>query len=254
MPHTTSRLPRSFVAGLVALGMGGCVSVPRVEMDKASSARIAKVALLKVAPAPSPTVTNTGGAAVAFGLVGALVQVGVNSSHGKIYATAVGERTATLAPDMMAALADALAQGGYEVVTPETEIIVAEGGDDVDLSSVQTDADAILAVWFTRVGYVSPPGSTSYQPWVVVKARMVDARSRGDLYFKTFSAGYDMRVSNSVYIEGGERFRYGSFDDLMARATGSVDGLFSATRAIATHVSADLARGETSPESTARQQ
>jgi hypothetical protein len=83
---------------------------------------------------------------------------------------------------------------------------------------------------------------------------MVDARSRGDLYVKTFGAGSDMRVRNSVYIAGGERFRYGSFEDLMERASGSVDGLFSATRAIATHVTADLARSEASPESTARLQ
>jgi hypothetical protein len=237
-----SRSTSCFAAGLLTFSLAACASVPRIEMDAASSVRIQKIALLKVPPAPSPTVTNSGGAAGMFGAFGALVQVGMNASNGSAYADAVADGTRKLAPGITGSLAEVLARDGYQVVIPEQEPTVANSGDTVDLSSIQTDADAILAVWFTQVGYVSPPRSPYYQPFVVVKARMIDARSRGDLYFKTFSSGYDVDVKNSVYILTGGGYRYGTFQELMGSAAESFQGLVDATETVAVHVGADLRR------------
>ncbi len=232
MPQLT-RPGRSWIAGgLLAALTSGCASVPRIELDGRSSARIGKIALLKVAAVPSPTVANSGGAAAALGLVGAVAQAAVDANHGLTYASAFGARTAALAPATTEALADALSKDGYEVVTLQEEAKVAGDGDDVDLSAVRTDADAILAVWFTTVGYVSPPRSPAYQPVVVMKARMIDARSRGDLWFKTYIGGYDMRVNDAVYVPSGQQYRYDSFDVLMDAGAESVEGMVDVIEAI----------------------
>ncbi len=222
--------------------IAGCASVPKIEMDRSTAARIEKVAIVKVPQAPSPNVTNSGGAAGLFGIVGALAVLSVNASHGGAYAAAVADRSAALAPETTAALADALGKGGYLVVAAEGEPRVLSGGDDVDVSDVATGGDAILAVWFTSVGYYSPPQAPFYQPCVIAKAKLVDARSRGDLYFKTFSAGCEPTAKNAVHVAGGERYRCGSFDELMASTQESADGLASATLAIVSHIQEDLAR------------
>jgi hypothetical protein len=239
---SSRRMLRVFPAALLACVTAACSSVPRIEMDRSSAPRIEKLALVNVPRAPAPNVTNSGGAAGAFGHVGALAVVSVNASHGKTYAAAVADRSAALAPETTTALADSLAKVGYLVTPAEGEAKVISDGEDVDVSGVATPGDAILAVWFTSVGYYSPPRVSFYQPCVVAKAKLIDARSRGALYFKTFSVGCELAARNAVHIPGGEHYRYGSFDELMASTQESANGIESATQAVVSHIRDDLAR------------
>jgi hypothetical protein len=123
---------RCLAAGLLAASIAGCASVPRIELSRASSARIQKVTLVTVAQMPSPTVPDDfayihGG----MGLLGRLHQA--NESNSAKYADAVRERTAALAPGMEAALAAALADAGYQVDVRGEESVVRTDDDTVDV-------------------------------------------------------------------------------------------------------------------------
>lgn len=116
----------------------------------------------------------------------------------------------------------------------------AAGGNGDGYSGVHVDADAILSVWFGVVGYVSGPYSGHYEPSMLVKARLLDAKTKKDLYFKTFCVGYKMKIENAVMLPADTRFRFGSFDDLIARADDAVAGVVSCEDLTASRIGSDL--------------
>jgi hypothetical protein len=116
---------------------------------------------------------------------------------------------------------------------------LAADGKSADYTSIKTDADSILHVWFTSFGYVSPPESSDFIPWVVVRARLIDAKTKQDMYFKTFACGWDVK-NNSVHVVSDEVYRYGSFDALNAAFNQSVQGIKSCETAIVANITKDL--------------
>jgi hypothetical protein len=77
---------------------------------------------------------------------------------------------------------------------------------------------------------------------VVIKARLLDARTKQDIYFKTFCVGYKMKVENAVQLPADPKYRFNSFDDLMAHVDGAVDGLVDCEKIAAMRMGSDLAR------------
>ena len=230
------------VAALVSVAMAGCASVPNIEMLHASAAPIKRIALLQtLSPVPQRVlVMNMGGAAMAFGAVGGLIQGGVNADHSKQFAAILAKRPA-LSEEMMADVERSLKAVGYDVmvVRDQAPKQAADGKGD-DYSGVHVDADAILSVWFGVVGYVSGGFSVHYEPSVLVKARLLDAKTKKDIYFKTFCVGYKMKIENAVMLPADTRFRFGSFDDLMAHADEAVAGLVSCEELTANRIGWDL--------------
>lgn len=226
------------------LSLTGCVTIPKVEMAQGSAKSIKTVALLRVTEPNSEVVMNMGGGAAAFGLVGGLIQGGVNDSHAKSYSKLVADAKIEFSPTMVQAITDALKAGGYDVVyLADQKPTLASDGKTDDFSGIHTDADAILEVWFTTVGYVSPPSKTAFEPWVAAKVRLLDAKSKKDLYYKTFFAGFeDKMVKNIVYVPVDAKYQYKSFDMLTSAFGESVQGLKDSEGAIATYVGKDMAQ------------
>lgn len=80
---------------------------------------------------------------------GGLVQAGLNDTHTKAYTQIVKERQIVFAPLLEKELTRELESAGYHVVYSEERPIVKEDNRTVAYSAIQTDADAILHVWFT---------------------------------------------------------------------------------------------------------
>ena len=137
----------------------------------------------------------------------------------------------------------ALKQDGFDVilVRDQKPVPSADGKTD-DYSDVHVDADAILSVWTASFGYVSPPNSTHYEPSGVVRVRMLDAKTKADIYFKTFVIGWKLPMKQSVYLETDERYRYKSIDAFVSsRGWRALRGLLEAESLVAQRVQADLA-------------
>lgn len=231
---------RCLLAVLLASSLLGCVSVPKVELQRRSS--IKTVTLLKIPEPAIQPVMNIGGPSGAFGLVGGLVQAGLNDTHTKAYTQLVKERQIVFAPLLEQELTRQLNSAGYQVVYSEERPIVKEDNRTVDYSAIHTDADAILHVWFTTIGYMSPPSKVSFQPWVDVRVRVLDPKSKSDLYFKTFACGYELRAENVVYVQAGLQYEYDSFENLTSNFDGSVAGLILCEHSIASLVGVDFAK------------
>jgi hypothetical protein len=225
------------------LALCGCVSVPNVDASKSSVAQMKRITVLAVREPPVVQVVNIGGAAGAFGVIGGLIQGSANADHSKAFLAAMVQRKVSLREPLLAAVESSLRQDGFDVSVDQTQWPkkTADGKSD-DYSALHVDSDAILIVWFSVVGYMSPPNSTHYVPWVVIKARLLDARTKQDIYFKTFCVGYKMKVENAVQLPADPKYRFNSFDDLMAHVDGAVDGLVDCEKIAAMRMGSDLAR------------
>lgn len=233
------------ISCVLLLGLAGCVTIPKTEMNHQSAKSIKTVALLDVAEPKAEVVMNMGGGAAAFGLIGGLIQGGVNADHGKAYSKLVAAGQVQFSPTMIKSITDELNADGYHVVyLADQRPKLASDGKSDDFSNVHTDADAILEVWFTTLGYVSPPSKSAFEPWVAVKVRMLDSKSRKDLYFKTFFGGFkDKMIKNIVYVPADAKYQYKTFDMLTSSFADSVRGLQETEGAVASQVGRDLARG-----------
>jgi hypothetical protein len=58
----------------------------------------------------------------------------------------------------------------------------------------------MFAVWIGHSCYVSQPYSLDFEPWVLVSARALDARTKRDVCWKTFSVGYNMKIKQVTHL------------------------------------------------------
>lgn len=225
-----------------AVLLSGCASLPKTELDSANRQRLKSIALLQVTEPAGESVVNLGGAAAGFGLIGGLVQAGINTSHTNTYTKQIADKQVLFAPVVVDGITQKLSASGYVVVDlHDQKPKVASDGKSDDYSAIQTDADGILNVWFTSFGYVSPPETGDFIPWVVVRARLVDAKTKQDMYFKTFACGWDIK-GNSVHVISEPTYRYGSFDALTSAADQSVQGIKDCETSIVGTIMQDFER------------
>ena len=231
-------MQRALLLVLGSAVLVGCVTVPKVEYARGGAR---SVALLSIVEPMSYPVMNIGGPSGMFGLVGGLVQAGLNDAHTKSYTALLQGRRVAFASTLESDVAATLEATGQSVLRLDARPAVGADGRTVDYASVRTDADAIVHVWFTTVGYLSPPRSASFQPWVGVRVRMLDARSRQDLYFKTFACGYVPRAENVVVVvPPGGLVEYDTFDKLVGDLDGSIAALDACRREVVAQVRRDI--------------
>ncbi|KWO77626.1 hypothetical protein [Burkholderia ubonensis] len=236
--------------GLLVTLLSGCVNLPQTNLNADNRQKLHSIAVLEVNEPKAVGVVNIGGAAGAFGLIGGLAQAAVNASHTSTYTKRVASDKIVFAPVVADSVIGHLTENGYQVVKLDGQKVkLADDGKSDDYSGIQTDADAIMNVWFTSFGYISPPDKTDFIPSVVVRARMLDAKTKQDIYFKTFACGYDIR-SNSVHVDSDVAYSYGSFGDLEKSFDKSVEGIKSCEKSIAAMIGQDLVRAPMTPATT----
>jgi hypothetical protein len=224
-----------------ALALCGCVSVPNVDANKEAVNQTKRITLLAIPEPANIQLMNLGGAAGAFGAIGGLVQGVSNADHTKAFVASLADHKISFNTPLIDALEGTLRRDGFEVSVDKTQRPkrAADGKGD-DYSDIRVDSDAILIVWFNVVGYMSPPSSMHYEPWVIIKARLIDAKTKQDIYFKTFCLGYQTKVENAVFIPADPKYRYRSYDDLMENFSHAVDGILSCELLAARQVGDDL--------------
>lgn len=220
----------------------GCASLPKTDLAASNREKLHSIAMLDVTEPRGESVVNFGGAAGAFGLIGALVQGGINANHTSTYTQRVASEKIAFAPVVNDGLTTRLSSNGYEIVPlHDQHAKLSSDGKSDDFSDVKTNADAILSVWITSFGYVSPPESSDFIPWVVVRARLLDSTSKQDMYFKTFACGWDIKA-NSVHVEADAKYHYGSFGTLIDQFDQSVAGLKDCEQAVVVAIGQDLTK------------
>jgi hypothetical protein len=237
------RLSNSALAGLtIATLLAGCTSLPKTDLAAGNREKLHTIAILDVKEPRGESVVNFGGAAGAFGLIGGLVQAGVNSNHTSTYTQQVASQKIFFAPVVSDGLTTRLASNGYTIVAlHDQHVKTSSDGKSDDFSDIKTDADAILSVWITSFGYASPSETSDFIPWVVVRARLLDSKSKADMYYKTFACGWDIKA-NSIHLQAEAKYHYGSFATLIDHFDDSVSGLKDCEQAVVAAIGQDLTK------------
>jgi hypothetical protein len=241
--------------------LSGCASLPNTGLDTSNQQKIQSITILPVV-APGHISVENMGIAGGFGLVGGLIQESINKSHADDYSTHVADSKINFATIIKDRTSEVLSAGGYKVSSSpaeqgseinykELDAIPSAGGmgryaDPVDYTKIQTNADATLSIWFTSIGYVSLVQTIHFTPLVGVRVRLVDARTKQELYFKTFSCGWDVQ-RGTVYVPADKKYSYLTFDELGNRDFDqSIEGLENCEDKIASLIGQDLSAGRTS--------
>ncbi len=225
----------TFVLSIVALT--GCISIPRQEFVKSANENIKKIAIIQAEPSEL-RVVNFGGASGAFGLIGAAIAAADQESKSSDFTREMSRQNLTMGKQLGQTVEAQLRTYGYDVtlLSNQRPVVIDEAESQFDYSKITTDADAILHVWFAGVGYVSPPDSTQYIPQVGVRARLVSAKTRTQLFYQAFMYGWKVNIENMAYVPADAKYAYDDFDALMSRSSEAAEGLQNATSAISMRI------------------
>lgn len=239
-----SKATQYAAACLLAALLSGCATAPKTDLSAENRNRLHSIVVLEVDEPKEVSVIDDGSVATAFALIGGLVQAGINKSHTDTYMQEIASKGLTFAPIIAHGISDRLAADGYQVAKLDGQSVALDQTDKPEAyAGVHTDADAIMNVWFTTFGYRSPPNKVDFIPWVTIRAQLLDAKTKQDIYAKTFVCGDHFTIiKNSIHIESGEVYGYGDFADLMENFNQSIDGLKACEKSIVDLIGKDLAR------------
>lgn len=216
----------------------GC-SLPRVALDQSSASRIKTIGMPEIRQPMRINVENLGGAGGAFGLVGGLVQAAVSGNHSQAFRDSLSKRKVPVTAHLRDSIENEL-KAQYKVRFLEGQIVRQGNDAKGDYAEVKTDANAILNVWITQFGYISPPSLPEYVPFVVVRVRLLDNTTRQELHFKTYTCGYEIQKGDPDFISSS--YHYPSFGELMTSFDEASQGLLACETGIARLIGQDLKR------------
>jgi len=221
--------------------ISGCVSIPQQKFDKKSYSNIKTIALLDI-PNPSDyIVMNTGGVDMLFGAIGGLVGGIDGVSKSERLTQSMVKEDLKLGDELLSRLKESLTAMGYKVIVLDGIRPEIDDKDMADYSKIQTEADAILDVWYVITGYLSSGSFSDYKPWVRVSSRMVSTSDKSPLYFQIFSYGTDFATDdNIIHFQDNKVHAYRSFDALIENKTDAKKGLLLSVPVISEGIASQL--------------
>jgi hypothetical protein len=215
----------------------GCISFPKQAFDKHAHPGVKSIALLEVTPPATLAVANLGGVGSSFGLIGASIDSAEQERKTNDFNSVVEQGRREFGPRMQDALKLGLERNGYSVTVLSGVHPVRDGEDDqdADYSAIATDADVILDVYYVRASYLAP--GADYLPWLMVGARLIDARTKARVYAQQYGYGNAVgAIDNVEHIPSDPKFKYDSADALQARAPEAIGGLHAGIGLIAQRI------------------
>lgn len=233
------RLLRHALALVTIWSATACATFPKQAFDKRANAGLRTIAILE-APAPETlVVSNVGGVASGFGLLGAAIEESEEARKSRLFNQAVLRQRETLGQRLNDALASALRQAGYQVSLVSHRYLVArDDAEAPDYSDVDTDAEALLDAHYERAGYVAL--GSDYLPWFLISARLIRVRGQQRLYAKQLSYGAAIRERDVEHFPSDPKYRYASFDSLSEHAEEAAQGLAAGIPLVASRIAGDL--------------
>jgi hypothetical protein len=142
-----------------------------------------------------------------------------NHSKAQRFNAAVDPSKAAMGDILTQVVEQHLREQGFEVQVIRDLVRSAKDPDDIDEEklALTVDADAMVHVWVAEVGMYSGPFSMKYIPRVNLGGKMwVKNRDVNNLFWDEVDYGVDAKEGKPLEIVADERYRWGSFDELMS--------------------------------------
>jgi hypothetical protein len=221
------------MAALVAVVLSACQTMEQVPYDRASAGNIKTINVITPKAPDRPAVVLASTVGQSFGLVGALIDAGMQSSRESDFETAMKTQNFIGNDAFVRHLDGALTSGGYapahSSVKRETQGFLKAYPKGAD---VQGDAHLDVVMHY---GYIASGMSTPYRPFVSVNVKLVRASDSALLMQKSiFYNPLNGAPENTVTIAPDPTYEFTDFDALTADPAKAAKGLDTAIAQVAT--------------------
>lgn len=238
------RVSVKFLASLAAVALLAGCAAPVPKIDAAPSA-IASVKTIAVIRSPEPntyTVMNFGHPGFALGAIGGAMVASDQQSKQERLTKAIKEKSpAPMSTALAESIASQLARSGFEVKVQDGPwYLKADGNYRIEFEKIQSDADAVLVVEPTMVGFIATSALSDYTPTLRAVATLVGRDRKQELYRGYHATGW------LPYQEGWRtrpaKAGFPNFDQLMADPAKTAGALSEAAAQLGETVAEDLKR------------
>jgi hypothetical protein len=220
------------VAALVAIALSACETLKQVPYDRASAGEIKTINIVTPSAPKRPGVVLAATVGQSFGLIGALVDAGMQSNRESDFEEMMKSKNFVADQAFMTHLDGALTAGGYTpahstVARPKSDFLKAYSAS----GDVKPDAHLDVVMYY---GYIASGMSTPYRPFVSVNAKMVRASDNALLMQKSiFYNPLNGAPEQTVTIAPDPAYEFADFDALKADPDRAAKGLDAAIAQVA---------------------
>jgi hypothetical protein len=222
------QIVKRLVAAAATCVLAGCASQPEIPFDKAANANVHTIGILTPAMPEKPEIWLASDVGQSFGLVGALVDVGMQEARDKAVWASLSDQHMAPRDDFMQALEASLKAQGYD-----TKTVAVTRKDSGYMKTYpaasETGADAYLDVAVANYGYVAAGigESTPYRPFVYLNCKLVRA-SDGSVLMED-SIFYDpvapFGQGKNVTVSPDPAYSFVNFDTMKSQPKQTAGGL-----------------------------
>jgi hypothetical protein len=221
------------MAALVAVVLSACQTMEQVPYDRASAGNIKTINIVTPKAPDRPAVVLAATVGQSFGLIGALIDAGMQSNREGDFEAAMKTQNFVGNDAFMRHLDGALTSGGY---TPAHYSVKREKQGFLKAypkgTDVQGDAHLDIVMYY---GYIASGMATPYRPFVSVNAKLVRASDNALLMQKSvFYNPLNGAPENTVTIAPDPAYEFADFDALTADPAKAAKGLDTAIEQVAT--------------------
>ena len=217
------------LAMAAALLVGACAA-PEIPFDRTRGNDIKTIGVVTPKFPNGAVVVLASTVGQSFGLVGALIDAGMEASRESRFKTILEQQSFSEQDVFLAKLTSSLQAEGYTVAT----VAIQRQGTTFQASypiGAEPKVDAYLDLIVTGYGYIAAGigNSTPYRPICQVSARLVSAKDSSVLMQDLVTYNPYGSTERMVTIAPDPTVQYTTFDQLAADPVGSAKGLQSAT-------------------------
>ena len=232
-------------AGLCALVLSGCVTMPEQQAYNREVHPIKTVAVLETTPVKT-SVFMLNHPGVSFGLIGGLVAAADQSSKESKFHATLEQAGFEPLPYFRERLSLHMAERGYVLVWPESQVEKKKSNRGSfglrKAYGTNSTGDAQLDINFGFVGYAAAGAGdgSPYRPTVTMAARLISPDGKQNYYTDYYAYNNVFNLTKAVVIDGGAEHVYPGFDELHASGVESVEGLKEAIDAVAAKIAQQI--------------
>jgi hypothetical protein len=216
---------------LISCFLAACQTLPQVPYDRAAAGNVKTIAVITPGTPDRPHVVLASTVGQSFGLIGALIDAGMQDSRESKFQAVVAQRNFKGQDAMIKQLDAALVADGYTPV--DTTVTRAGQGFAKDYQQAPGSTDAYIDV-VMNYGYYAAGLSTPYRPFVFVDVKLVRTSDKALLMQKSiFYNPLNNAPSQTVTLAPDPAYEFADFDALMADPDRAVKGLDNAVTQVA---------------------
>ena len=219
--------------------LSACASpVPKIDVAASKLASIKSIVVVRPPPQKSYTMLNFGHPGMAFGLVGGVIAASDQKSKQEQLTTAYKAQGVNISNALADRIAASLSSVGFQVRIEDGPWVESENGYTIQFDQIKSDADGVLVVTQTNVGFVATVAPSDYLPTITVVATLLGKDRADQIYRGYHASGWAPKAKG--WRVSAPKTTFPTFNNIMADTSASAATLQEAAAAIATTIRDDL--------------